>query len=220
VTTPKFPPPPRKAQNSSGVLRRARPHQLRVGRHHVGADEVVHHHAELPRQPAKAAAQREAGDAGVRDHPAGDRKAVALRGGIELAPRQAGAGECAAPIGIDLELLHAGHVDDETVVAHRPAGKAVTAGADRHAQAGGPPERHRRGHVGGALTPHDQRRTPIDHAVPDAARGVVLRIVGRDEGSADESTQARDVGDEAHENLLRGGFTSVGRALSGSPRGP
>ena len=54
-------------------------------------DEVVAHEAELALEPAAAAPEREAGDAGGRDPSAGDSEAVLLGRGVELAPRGAAA---------------------------------------------------------------------------------------------------------------------------------
>jgi len=87
VTTPKLPPPPRIAQNRVRVLLRGRAHQPPVGQHHVRADEVVQREPVPVGQPAEATAEREPGDPGVADRPAGNREPVLLRGGVDLGQR-------------------------------------------------------------------------------------------------------------------------------------
>ena len=65
VTIPKLPPPPRSPQKQVGVLVCARADEPPVGGDDVGADEVVAGEAVLAHQPADAAAEREAADAGA-----------------------------------------------------------------------------------------------------------------------------------------------------------
>jgi hypothetical protein len=71
----------------------------------------------LSLEPARAAAEREPGDARVRDPPAGDRKAVPLGGSVELAPGQAGAEAAGAALDVDLDVLHRADVDHQPAVA-------------------------------------------------------------------------------------------------------
>ncbi len=66
VTTPKLPPPPRNAQNSSGFSSALAPDLVAVGEHDVGRDQVVDRQPVLARQVADAAAEREPADAGRR----------------------------------------------------------------------------------------------------------------------------------------------------------
>ena len=76
-----------------GVLVLARMQEPAVGGDDVGADEVVAGKAVLPHQPADAAAEREARDAGGRDEPAGGGEAELLRLVVDVAPDGAGADE-------------------------------------------------------------------------------------------------------------------------------
>ncbi len=87
VATPKLPPPPCSAQNSSGCSLGARAHVLAVGRHQLDRDQVVAGEPVRPLQPAGAAAEREAGDAGRRDAAAGGGEAVRLRRARRTRPR-------------------------------------------------------------------------------------------------------------------------------------
>ena len=65
VTTPKLPPPPRIAQNRSGLLACAGRHHARRPPSRSSADEqIVDRQAVAAAQPAEPAAQRQAGDPG------------------------------------------------------------------------------------------------------------------------------------------------------------
>ena len=72
------------------VLVGARAHELAVGGDDVGREQVVDREAVLALQPADPAAEREPGDAGVRDDSAGRREPERLRLVVELAPEHAG----------------------------------------------------------------------------------------------------------------------------------
>ena len=63
---PKFPPPPRSAQNSSGSLSRVRADELAVGRDQLDRGQAVGLQAVAAGEPAHAAAERVAGDADRR----------------------------------------------------------------------------------------------------------------------------------------------------------
>ena len=88
MTIPKLPPPPRRPQQQVGVLGLDRVHEPAVGGDHVGADQVVAGEAVLAHQPADAAAEREAADAGRRDQAAGGREPVRLGLVVDVAPRR------------------------------------------------------------------------------------------------------------------------------------
>src|SRR6476469_5970211 len=77
------------APEQVGVLTLARGHEAAVGGDAVRRDQVVAGKAVLALEPADAAAERQARDAGARDGAAGGREAERLRLAVELAPRQA-----------------------------------------------------------------------------------------------------------------------------------
>ena len=87
VTTPKLPPPPRSAQNSSGcssaMARTGSPSAVTSST----ASRLSHGQAVLALEPARAAAEREAGDAGARHAPADGGEAVLLGGARRPRPR-------------------------------------------------------------------------------------------------------------------------------------
>ena len=88
---PKLPPPPRRPQSRSAfsvsLAWTSRPSAVTTS----AADEVVAGEAVLAHQPADAAAEREAGDAGGRDEAAGRREAVRLRLVVDVGPDGAAA---------------------------------------------------------------------------------------------------------------------------------
>ena len=115
-----------------GVLIPARGEELALRRHQVDREEVVDRRAVLSHEPADAAAEGEARDAGVGDDPAHRRQAVKLRLAVELAPEHAGLGPGGARRRVDPDPLHRRKVDHEAAVAERMTTDAVAAGAHRH----------------------------------------------------------------------------------------
>ena len=172
------------------VLVRRRVDHPPVGGHDLGPDQVVAREGELPLQPAAAAPEGEAGDAGV-GHPAtGDREPVLLGGGVELAPVEPGLGAHRARRRVDLDALHAAHVDDQSLVDHRGAGHPVPAPVHRDGQSLLAREVHHRDHVVGGAAHGDHRRAVVDHGVEDGARLVVSAVV-RGEDVSPEARNAQ-----------------------------
>ena len=97
----------------------------------------------LALEPARAAAEREAGDAGARHAPADGGEAVLLGRGVDLGPGQPAAHAGDAPLGIDDELAQAAHVDHQPVVDEREPGDRMAAAAHRDAHAAHAGERER-----------------------------------------------------------------------------
>ena len=181
MTTPKFPPPPRSAQKSSGFSRLARAHEPTVREDHVRADDVVAGEAVASHQPSEAAAEREAGDPGGRHSAAGRREAVRRGRVVELAPRRAAAGQRDPAHRIDDYVAHAAQVDHQATVDAREAGRVVTAAAHSEGEIVGARELHRALDVARALADRDARGTTVDHAVPHGAPNVVVGRAGKDQ---------------------------------------
>ena len=116
------------------VVAIGRVHQRAVGQDDVGAEQIVRGHAVAAAQPAEAAAERQAGDAGVADRAAGRRQAECLRFAIELRPPQPGLGASRLRGRVDTDALHLRKVDDDAVVAGAAPGDVVRAAADRERQ--------------------------------------------------------------------------------------
>jgi hypothetical protein len=80
-------------------------------------------------------------------------------------------------------------------------GDVVGAAADSNAKPGVGSELQGGGHVRGARAPRDHGRSTVDHAVPDPACDVVLRMPGRDHLTGDLTGEPAGV-DGRHEGHL------------------
>src|SRR5947209_14938768 len=116
---------------------------------------------------------------------------VLLRRGVELAPQDAAAGARELRLGVDMDRLQPGKIDEDPVVAGAQAGHAVTASAHGHGEGLVAPEVDRGDHIGGARAAGDDRGSPVDHAVEDLARLVVTSIGRRDHLARETFTQCR-----------------------------
>ena len=135
VTTPKLPPPPRIAQNRSGFSVGARPAHLPIGGDDLDGAKIVGGKPMAARHPAEPAAEREAGDAGRRDDPAGHHEAQRLRRAIDVGPGGARLHAHAPGRRIDRDLLVGREIDHHAAIAQRGAGDVVAAAADRQREA-------------------------------------------------------------------------------------
>src|SRR5262249_5910248 len=130
VTTPKLPPPPRKAQNRSGfsvsLARRSSPSAVTMS-----TDISVPGVAELARGPAEAAAHGETRDAGIGHDPARNHQTERLRLVIDVAPGGAAFDANDAAGRIDAHAAPQAHVDHQAAVTERGPRDVVTAAADR-----------------------------------------------------------------------------------------
>ena len=142
MTTPKLPPPPRNAQNSSGCSSA----EARIGSPLavISDGEVVAGEAVLALEPAGAAAEREPGDAGAR-HAAADGEAVLLGSAVDLGPRRAAADAHDPAHRVDDDLAEAADVDHEAVLDEREAGHRVAAAAHGGSEVAHPREGERGG---------------------------------------------------------------------------
>ena len=73
-----------------------------------------------------------------------------------------------------------GEVDDDPVVAQGGAGHVVASAPHRDLEVAVPCEAHRRGHVGDAAASGDQPGAPVDRTVPHGAGVVVVGVLGGD----------------------------------------
>jgi hypothetical protein len=109
---------------------------------------------------------------------------------VEVAKRAAPLGARRAPPGVDLDGPHLGQVDDQAAVAERVTGHAVPAPAHGDQQLVVAGEVDRGDHVLRSGTARHQRRAPVDHAVPDLARRVVVRVTWQDQLTSQARSQA------------------------------
>src|SRR4249919_1373643 len=151
-----------------------------LGGDHLDFDQVVDGEPVLAHEPADAAAQGEAADAGVADDAARGGQAVSLRLVVDVAPQGAALDAGRAIDGIDSDGAHRREVDHDSVVAHRGASHVVAPASYGDLEVAVTGEAHRCGHVGGAAAAGDQSRAPIDGAVPYGPCFVVSIVVGGD----------------------------------------
>ena len=102
--------------------------------HHFEGQHIVAGEPVLPCKPAHAAAQRQACDAGLRDHACRHGQAEDVRLAIQFAKQHARLDAGAACPGVDMNALHTGQVDDDAAVAQGAAAHVVSTAAYRHEQ--------------------------------------------------------------------------------------
>ena len=89
MTTPKLPPPPRRAQKRSAFSVLVGRDEAAVGQDDVGLEQVVDREPELAGQVADAAAEGDAADAGGGDDAARRRQTEGVGGMVEVAEQGA-----------------------------------------------------------------------------------------------------------------------------------
>jgi hypothetical protein len=180
VTTPKLPPPPWSAQEQVGVGAGRGPEDLTVGGDHLGLYEIVDGEPVPAHEPAYAAAQGEASDAGMAHNPARGGQTVILCLVVDIAPQGTALDEDRALDRIDRHGAHRRQVDHDPAVAHRRAGDVVATATNGDLEIVVAGEAHRCGHIGGAAAAGNQPRSSVDGAVPYGSGVVVVVVVGDD----------------------------------------
>ena len=174
------------------MLGRACAKKLAVRRDHVGRLETVDRQAVLPRQPSEPAPEREPGHAGRGVDPDGDRQPERLRLVIQVAQRRACADVRDARLGIDANEVHPRKIDHHAALADGIARDVVAPAANREHQPVLAREVHRAHHVRRPGAACDERRTAVDHAVPDRAGLVVTGVAFAEQRSAHCAPQGFD----------------------------
>jgi hypothetical protein len=172
------------------VRRRAQP-RTRCG-DDLGRDQIVDGQPVRPRQPAEAAAEGQAGDAGSGVDSRRHRQAIGGGRRIEIGERSARLNVDPAHLRRDADAVHAREVDHQAAVGHGAAGDVVAAALDRHERAGLPREAHRRRDVLRVGAPRDQRRALVYHCIPHGAGGVEAVVAGTQHGASHRRAQGRD----------------------------
>ena len=192
VTTPKFPPPPRRPQKRSGFsssdATTLRPSAVTTS----AREQVVAREAALAIDPAAAAAQRVAADAGARHAPAGHRQAVLLGGRVDLAPgaRRPPTRTVRASAST-VDAVQPAQVDARRRPSHTAdAGDPVAAAVDRERHAVVARQADRGGDVVGVRAARDQGGPAIPHAVEHPA-GVVVAVVAGAQSRPSKSGSSR-----------------------------
>ena len=197
---PKLPPPPRSAQNRSGSDASVTSSTSPVGVDELDGEQVVGGEAVLGHQPAEAAAEREAGDAGRGDRAAGDGEAVLARRGVELRPGHA----ALRPHGARLRRRRAMPFISARSIITAPSATArpATLWPPPRTQMSSPAARAKR--TPAATSAALRQRTisagrAVDEAVVDAARRVVAGVVRAQDAPRDASGEVVDeCGVECH----------------------
>lgn len=160
------------------VLVLARLDPAPVGGDQVHREQLVDGEPVLAHQPADPAAQGQPGDAGVRDDPGRDGQPERLRLAVQFAEQHPGLDPDGPGVRVHPDAPHEGEVDDGAVVAHRLAGEAVPAGADREGEPGSGGEAHGVDDVRDARAVRDEGGGTVYGSVPDPPVRVVLGVPG------------------------------------------
>ena len=129
-------------------------------------------------EPAHAASQRKSGDFRQQHDRAIAGEAERLRGLIELGPGETGSSADNARLGIDRDLSHTRHVEEQATVAGSVAGGMMSTAFDCDWEAAIMGVTDRRCDVKFGARPHDERGVQIEQGIPDPAR-LVVPIVAR-----------------------------------------
>ncbi len=106
--------------------------QRRIGGNHIGRQQVVDGQAELAGDPAEAAAQCQAGDAGGRVDAGRHGEAEFLRFAIDLPEGSAWLHPGAPTFWIDPHGGHGREIDHQPAIAHGASADVVAATAHGH----------------------------------------------------------------------------------------
>jgi hypothetical protein len=172
-----------------GVLVNGGAHQTSVGRHELGADEVVAGEPVLRGQMSDSAAESQPADAGRPDYASGRNQAERVRRGVEVEPRGAAFRARNPCVGVDRDRAELGEVDHEPVVDHAVSCRVVPAPAHRDFESVSAREVERRGHVTRARAARDYGRPAVDERVEAASRRVVFAVVGSDHRPRERAPQ-------------------------------
>ncbi len=152
--------------------------QTPVCQDHIDGEEIVNGEATCAGQMAEPATQGQSAHASGGDNATGCGQAKSMRGVIDISPGAAPLNTDRACCGVDANALHAGEVDDQTIIT-RPQTTAIVAATphgDEHVVLASVMDRGH--HVGDIGTPHDQARIAVNHAIIDLASCLVTRIMG------------------------------------------
>jgi len=131
-----------------GVVVGRRPRDVAARGHHLGFHEVVDGEPVLAHEPADAAAQADAADAGVAHDAARGGQTVGLGLVVDVAPQGATLDAGRALDRIDRHGAHRRQVDEDPAVAHGGAGDVVASASYGDLEVAVAGEAHRCGHVG------------------------------------------------------------------------
>ena len=117
----------------------------------------------------------------MADDADGTDQAVLLRRDVELTEQRSAGRVRDSPLRVDAHLVHPPEVDDDAAVGRGVPERAVPAATDRDLEVALPAEANCRLDVRDAQWADHERRSTIEHRVPDPARVVVPARAGRDD---------------------------------------
>ena len=184
-TMPKFPPPPRRAQNRSGC---SLADASTISPSAVTTSACTRLSTLSPclrmSQPMPPPKQRPPTPVWLTMPPVVARPCACVS--WSTSPHRAPPWTKAMPsTGSTETARHRRQVDDDPAVAHRGAGHIVTSAANGDLEIAVAGEAHRCGHIGGATAAGDQPGPSVDGAVPYGSGVVVLGLVGDDHIAAE-----------------------------------
>jgi hypothetical protein len=159
----------------------------------------------------------------VRHDAGGDGQPELLGFAIEFPEENPGLRSSRTRRGIDPDPFHPGLIDDHAAIADRVAGKTVASPAHRGKQAVLSREAHCGNHIRNSGTTGDERRTPVDRAVPHPPVLLIRAIAGTNQLApkdvAKSSTAPRSSGTRSPLNVVTvvmGGLSTPEWWLSGT----
>src|SRR5271166_3235861 len=179
VTTPKFPPPPRSAQNRSGYSVSLAVVMWPSART-TSADSKLSQDRPRARQIPDPAAEGEAGDASGRHDAARGRQPMGGRGVVHYGPGGPAPDARRPPLRIDQHPVQRRQVGHDGAVAGAEPGDAVPSAPDGEVAAAVTGVVHHRPDIAGVGAADDDRRMPVDHEVVDAPGILVIGVAGSD----------------------------------------
>ena len=163
-----------------GVLVLAGAHELAVGQHDLGGEQVVDRQPARARQVPEPTAERDPAHAGRGDDAARRGQPVRVRRAVELAQRAAAADPRRARGGVHVDAVHGGEVDHQPAVAGAQPRAVVAAAANGQRELALAREGDRAAPRPAPGAAHDQLRAPVDQRVVDRACLLVVGIARPD----------------------------------------
>ena len=181
VTTPKFPPPPRMAQNRSLFSSALAVTKLPSANTRSADSRLSMVNPYFARQVPETTAQREPADSRASDNSRRHGEPEGVRGVVHIAPTASAAHANRARTGVDMYVANRRQVDHQHTVGHAQASGVVASAANRYRQVVGACEPHGSHHVGSIHALRERCRLLVDHRVIDFAGILVTPVLGRND---------------------------------------
>src|SRR5215204_2769697 len=197
------------------VLRLARFHERRVGEDDVGFHEMVDGEAELARQVADAASERETADSRRAERARRHCEAVPVRRVIDVGEGASAADLHEPRLRIDPNPPLRRQVDHEPSLRDCESGPAMAAAPNRSLEALRAREGDRDCDVRCVEAANDRGGPLVDAAVVDLPRVVVDRVLRRDDFAADSAAKLVEAG-QRRKNRHGAPFREMPETVGGS----